>query len=521
LVYRDPLRLILTASAVTLKGNTFVDDNFWQTLPFEFETETYRSLHPDLAHLSEAQLLDHYENWGREEGRAANLLRDRGSFVELIPKTATVLEIGPFCNPLLRGPNVSYFDVLSQEELVARARIIGFDPNNIPHIDYISETGDLSIVDRRFDVVVSSHCLEHQPDLVGHLQGAEKLLKAEGAYFILVPDKRYCFDHFIPSSNLAEVILAHRERRKVHTLRSLIEHRALTTHNDSRRHWQGDHGVIFDNFEQRVQAALQEFGEARGKYIDVHAWYLTPELAVTMICALQNMSLTRLGVYRIYATQHGANEFWMILSDRPRPEGLAQRQHEKKELVGQLRHQLANQIAETARHAQEVSRLSTKLNARNATLRAVTAACSDRTLWAQPSPPRYWLRHLRPSIPLPPLRKLQRQAKALIEIADRARDAGEWVKAAQNYCGALNLRPENAAIWVQFGNVLKASGRIVEAEAAYRRSLELDASIGDTHLRLAHVLKLQDRREEAVATYLRAIILDPGLSHGSEELTVL
>jgi tetratricopeptide (TPR) repeat protein len=175
------------------------------------------------------------------------------------------------------------------------------------------------------------------------------------------------------------------------------------------------------------------------------------------------------------------------------------------------------------RTTEEVGRLTNELGARNATLRAVIAACSDRTLWAaQPAQSRHsWLRRLHSLIPLPHLREPVRQAKALIGKADRARDAGEWVQAAQNYREALNLLPDNAPIWVQYGHALKASDCVVEAEAAYRRSLELNASVADTHLQLAQTLKLQGRREEAVAAYLRAIILDPALSHGSQELMVL
>jgi SAM-dependent methyltransferase len=214
------------------EGDT-VDDDFWQTLPNEFDAQTYRSLYPDLVHMTDPELLAHYKEFGRKEGRTANNLRDRNDFVALVPKSATVLEIGPFCNPLLRGPSVSYLDILSQEALVARASSLGLDPSGVPYIDYISPTGELSIVKRRFDVVISSHCLEHQPDFAAHVQGVGQLLLSGGAYFLLVPDKRYCFDHFIPTSNLAEVIVAHYERRKVHTLRSVIEHRALTTHNDS------------------------------------------------------------------------------------------------------------------------------------------------------------------------------------------------------------------------------------------------------------------------------------------------
>jgi SAM-dependent methyltransferase len=131
--------------------------------------------------MSDAELLDHYNNFGRNEGRTGNSLHNRNDFAALVPKNAAALEIGPYCAPLLRGANVSYFDLLSQKELVARANLRGHDAAGVPYIDYVSPTAELSIVDRSFDVVLSSHCMEHQPDLVGHLQGVGKLLRPGGA----------------------------------------------------------------------------------------------------------------------------------------------------------------------------------------------------------------------------------------------------------------------------------------------------------------------------------------------------
>jgi 2-polyprenyl-3-methyl-5-hydroxy-6-metoxy-1,4-benzoquinol methylase len=279
-------------------------------LPEEFDAESYRALHPDLTGLGPNDLIAHYRSFGVTEGRAANSLRDRNDFVKLVPEGASALEIGPFCSPLLRGSNVSYFDVLSREALVARAHHIGLDPSSIPRVDYV---GELSTIERRFDVVLSSHCLEHQPDIVRHLQEVEQLLMPDGAYFLLVPDKRYCFDHFIPLSNLAEVIVAHYEGRKVHTLRSVIEHYALTTHNHSLRHWQRDHGAEFEDFDSRYRAAIHAFDDAKGKYIDVHAWYFTPDSVNRILSALRNIGLIKLCVQRVYPTRYGSGEFWIIL----------------------------------------------------------------------------------------------------------------------------------------------------------------------------------------------------------------
>lgn len=301
------------SSAESTVGGPSMDEAFWHGLPKECEPTVYRSRYSDLAHMTDAELLAHYRTYGRHEGRIANRLCDRNDFAALIPVTATALEIGPFHSPLLRGPNVTYFDVLSREGLVARAERHGLDPSGIPPIDYVSPHGDLRIIDCRFDFVLSSHNLEHQPDPIGHLQAVAELLSPGGGYFFLMPDKRYCFDHFIPESNLAEMIVAHRDRRRTHILRSAIEHIALTTHNDCGRHWRGDHGVIYENIEERLQASMREFEHAQGRYLDVHAWYFTSDSATTILSVLHEIGLTTFTVERIYPTRINSAEFWVVL----------------------------------------------------------------------------------------------------------------------------------------------------------------------------------------------------------------
>jgi glycosyltransferase involved in cell wall biosynthesis len=108
--------------------------------------------------------------------------------------------------------------------------------------------------------------------------------------------------------------------------------------------------------------------------------------------------------------------------------------------------------------------------------------------------------------------------KKLISRADRARDSRDWKSAARYYREALDQKPNNAPIWVQYGHALKESGNLLEAENAYRKSLEIDADVADTHLQLGHALKIEGRKIEASAAYLRALALDPALDHAAFEL---
>ena len=91
----------------------------------------------------------------------------------------------PFCVPQLRGTN-SYFDVMENDDLVEQAQKLGW-PNG-PDIDYVSESVDLLVVSRNFDVVFSGHAIDQQSNLVKPLIDVERLLHPGGAYFLIIPD---------------------------------------------------------------------------------------------------------------------------------------------------------------------------------------------------------------------------------------------------------------------------------------------------------------------------------------------
>jgi hypothetical protein len=63
-----------------------------------------------------------------------------------------------------------------------------------------------------------------------------------------------------------------------------------------------------------VAAAVSEWQQAAGQYLDVHAWYFTPDSFEINVGLLNRLGFTRFGVERIYPTRFGAGEFWAILA---------------------------------------------------------------------------------------------------------------------------------------------------------------------------------------------------------------
>lgn len=263
----------------TDKGNARPIPN----IPLDFEACVYREINPDLESLDDDALLAHYQSRGRDEGRRCHLVRDRLAFVNLIPPGIKTLEIGPYASPLVSGPNVKYVDVRTTDELRTRTPVDGLDPDNVPEISWVVEPSDLSRVDEHFGVVLSSHAIEHQPNLVHHLNQVDHILRPGGRYFALVPDHRYCFDHFMTPSTISDVLEAYLDNRTSHTVSSLLEARLLMTHNDAIEHWKGNHGdpnfnpeFPFDDRIARLQIAVDSY-RANHKIIkDEHAWYFTP-----------------------------------------------------------------------------------------------------------------------------------------------------------------------------------------------------------------------------------------------------
>lgn len=283
----------------------------------EFDATFYRTLYPDVAHLDDSSLRVHFETIGEREGRVCHRLATRQGFLDHVPATADVLEIGPFHAPSLTGANVRYFDLLEREDLRCRAIAHSLPPEGVPHIDFSHPEGDLSGIGAKFDIVFSSHAIEHQPDLAFHLQQVSGILKPGGCYMVAVPDKRYCFDHAIAESSIADVLAAQAEERRRHTLRNLIDSRALGAHNDCTRHWAGDNGSIdFDQSVRLIGLARAEMERSGGAYIDVHAWRFTPRGFSLIHRYLRSLGLSPFCGERVFSTCRNTAEFMAILETR-------------------------------------------------------------------------------------------------------------------------------------------------------------------------------------------------------------
>lgn len=83
-------------------------------------------------------------------------------------------------------------------------------------------------------------------------------------------------------------------------------------------------------------------------------------------------------------------------------------------------------------------------------------------------------------------------------------DAGRVEEAAAAYESALDLAPQDASLWCDYGELLRGAKREAEAERALRRALALDAAHPGALNNLGLLLYEDDRLDEAEELLLRA-----------------
>jgi SAM-dependent methyltransferase len=289
-------------------------------LPTEFDPKSYRKRYPNLASLRRSELRKHWRTQGRHNSLNASPVENRDELLGCLQEAEHLLEIGPFDNPsleFLRRPGlmVDYADHFSREEMVDRAQNIkGRDPQRIPPIRYVLAQGGYEQITQRYNAVVSHHCLEHQPDMILHLQQVATLLKPGGVYLCTLPDHRRCFDRFLPPTTLIDVVTAHLEARTRPPLQAVLEHRCFTVQNW--RHAADPIKQPDTELPKRLRAALDEY--LGTTYVDVHCWKFTNDRFRQLMRQL--LTLNFLPAQTQWKTYNFGNEFAAAITfDHPSP----------------------------------------------------------------------------------------------------------------------------------------------------------------------------------------------------------
>jgi hypothetical protein len=200
-----------------------------------------------------------------------------------IDRAGRGIEIGPSHNPLAPkrdGYRVEIIDHLTREQLIAKYTGHNVNLDQIEEVDYVwsgQRFAELTGKSRHYDWVVASHVIEHAPDLIGFLNDCDALLKADGVLSLVIPDKRYCFDHYRPISGLARVVDAHVRHAGTHSAGTAAEYFLNVVACNGRIAWDSKTRGTF-SFVHTLEQASNAMQDALSEktYLDLHAWCFTP-----------------------------------------------------------------------------------------------------------------------------------------------------------------------------------------------------------------------------------------------------
>lgn len=239
---------------------------------------------------------------------------------ERVGKHSKMLEIGGSYNPMFRrdaGYNIFTADHDTQDNLIAKYLSYHPDPtkaSQIQHVDFVATDGNLDTAvgsehAGTFDFCLSSHNIEHIPNPIAHLRSIDRLIKPNGAFLMVVPDKRGCFDILRPMTTTGEWISAYQEPRPFHSKRSRFDYEGMCVGNDGSVTWGPDQvlsnliiasGMPVINSFEHIQSPVES-------YTDMHAWTFTPHSMLLILCELNAVGL--IGLYPHAIMSDGNGEF--------------------------------------------------------------------------------------------------------------------------------------------------------------------------------------------------------------------
>lgn len=243
-------------------------------------------------------------------------------FINAIDANDLILEIGGGYNPrfyknLYR--NAYHLDHCCTEELVAKYSAdenVAHLVNRVQEVDFVFNGSPIETLipeSVRFDYVYSSHALEHQVDLIGHLKSLERVLKSTGKVIMIIPDHRACFDCLRFPTVTSDALAVYLRSQSVHQGKQVYEALAQgLTVNPGRRISRFDlsSGEFYHTLESAYTSACTSEVDLTN-YRDVHAWTFTPTSLELLMVELFLLDLISFKLFSISPTF--GNQFCAVL----------------------------------------------------------------------------------------------------------------------------------------------------------------------------------------------------------------
>lgn len=235
-----------------------------------------------------------------------------------INKNGIGIEIGPSHRPIAsknEGYNVHVIDHMSREQLIKKYKNHGVDLDKIEEVDFVwhgESYRELTGKYKYYDWIIASHVIEHTPDLIGFLNDCDEILKDDGVISLVVPDKRYCFDHYRPITGISRIIDSHFHTSNINTPGTVAEYFLNVVSKSGKIAW--DSKTIGEySFVHSVEDTLRGMKSVMDEnaYMDVHSWCFVPHSFRLMIQDLFSLGLISAKELSFYPTT--GSEFYITL----------------------------------------------------------------------------------------------------------------------------------------------------------------------------------------------------------------
>lgn len=236
----------------------------------------------------------------------------------LAPERACILEIGALDWATFRRPDydIYYADYASRLELSKKAdKYPRFKFEGLVDVDYVINGMPYSEgIDKRFELIIANHVIEHIPDVISWLLDLGRLLTSEGILFLSVPDRRYTFDILRRESNFIDLIRPYVTRQKRPDFVNILDH--LWHHKEVKAAevWANKHLGALDRMRFGHHEAIENAkNAARQAYADVHCHVFTKSSFVSVMTELQKFGLVSFADIVVEDVIVGRNEFHVVL----------------------------------------------------------------------------------------------------------------------------------------------------------------------------------------------------------------
>ena len=203
-------------------------------------------------------------------------------------------EIGPLDRPIVTPTmgRVLYVDHADTDNLRAKyATDPGVQTAAIPTVDHVWDASGLDglvAAHGPLDYVIASHVIEHVPDPLGWLRAIGRALALGGEIRLVVPDKRFCFDHHRAETRLADLLAAEVAAATRPSLGQIADYFLHVVEADAAAIWAGQPPPppLVDAQRYAWAASVCREVQASGRYQDVHCWVFTPALCCRLFADL-------------------------------------------------------------------------------------------------------------------------------------------------------------------------------------------------------------------------------------------